>query len=147
MVVTDPIYALFISSKCIYPLISSSHVIGCALPLHEVRHPELILEVGHVFSNLLVWVEAAVRFGDVSVTARAIIIIIDGLPQYGRVNVLTAASLILAHVHGDAARVLLARSVVVSAEAAIVTLYVQIAAAAINLVHGLKRIIAFVNDG
>lgn len=147
VVVTNVIYALLVPSKCIDPVISSSHVLGRAFPLHEVRHAKLVLEVGHVFSYLLVGVEAAVRLGDVGVTTRAIIIIIGGLAQYGWVNVLTAAALIPAHIHGHAARVLLARRVVTLSKAAIVALYVQVATCPVDLVHGLERVIALINDG
>lgn len=146
VIVTHAIYALLVSCKCINSLISSRHVLSRSLPLHIVRHSQLVLEVAHVFRYLLVGIKTAVGLGDVSVTACAVIIIIDGLTQYRRVNVLTLASLIFADVHSDAASVLLARRVVMGAEAAVIIFHVQVSACSIDLIHRLKRIITLINN-
>ena len=146
VIVTHAIYALLVSCECINSLISSRHVLSRSLPLHIMRHSQLVLEVAHVFCYLLVWIKTAVGLGDVSVTACAVIIIIDGLTQNGRVNVLTLASLIFADVHGDATGVLLARRVVMGAETAVIIFNVQVTACSIDLIHRLKRIIALINN-
>ena len=143
MIVTYLVNALLIPGERSHPLVPPRHILSSALALYVVRNPQLVLKVQGVLSYLLLGVEAAIGLGNVGVTPRSIIIIVDHFALIGWIDILPAASLILADIHRDAAAVLPTRRIVLAGEAAVVTGDVHVAACSIDLVHGLEGIITF----
>ena len=143
VIVTYLVDALLIPVEGAHPLIPPRHILRGALALHVMRNPQLVLKVQGKLSNLLLGVEAAIGLGDVGVAPRPIIVIVDHFALVGRIDVLPAARLILAHIHCDAAAVLPTRRIVRAGKAAVVARDVHVAARPIDLVHGLESIIAF----
>lgn len=145
LVVAYLVNALLIPVKSPHPLVPSCHVISRALALYVVGYPQLVLEVLRELSDLLLGVEATIGLGNIGVTTRPIVVIVDHFTLIRRIYILPAASLVLANIHGDAAAVLAAWRVVGAGEAAVVAGDVHVAAGTIDLVHGLKSIVAFVD--